>query len=176
MDYICSKMFLLGRSLVFKLLKFAIGYKKPHVCWLTTKELANWLENSAQTQPIIIDARSEAEYAVSHLKNARRIDAIAPNLALLPDISSDTPIVVYCSVGYRSANIAQQLQQTGFDRVYNLQGSIFQWANEGRPIFKDDRPTQFVHPYNAIWGKLLKSQYRYKKAEGQRSPGAEEDS
>ncbi|MCL1467655.1 rhodanese-like domain-containing protein [Argonema galeatum] len=150
-------MFPFARSLVFKLLKILITYTKPDVQWLTTKELAHWLENTAETQPIILDARTEAEYAVSHLKNARRIDARAPDLAALKKVSHDVPIVVYCSVGYRSAGIAQQLQQLGFNRVYNLEGSIFQWANEGRPIFKYNCPTQFVHPYNAIWEKLLKS-------------------
>ncbi|WP_341530889.1 rhodanese-like domain-containing protein [Nostoc sp. UHCC 0302] len=126
---------------------------------MTTKELANWLSNPAKSQPLLVDARSQAEYAVSHLKTAVRIDAIAPDLTPLLTVSKDTPIVVYCSVGYRSAILTQQLDAAGFECVFNLSGGIFQWANEGRPIFKDEHPVKLVHPYDAIWGKLLKADY-----------------
>jgi len=47
------------------------------------------------------------------------------------------------------------VRQAGFSRVYNLEGSIFQWANEGRPVCKDDRPTMLVHPNDALWEDLL---------------------
>lgn len=152
--------FWLGRSLIFKLLKRLTTVKFPHVQWITTEELAQWLQDPVKLQPIILDARSQIEYAVSHLKQAQQIDPIAPELTQFREISLDTPIVVYCSVGYRSAGVAQQLTQAGFSHVYNLEGSLFQWANEGRLIFKDDCPTQLVHPYDTIWGKLLKSRYR----------------
>lgn len=40
--------------------------------------------------------------------------------------------------------------------VYNLEGSLFKWANEGKPMVDiNNRVTVYVHPYNAIWGKLL---------------------
>ena len=45
--------------------------------------------------------------------------------------------------------------------VYNLEGSIFKWANENRPIVNgDDKPTHLVHPYNSFFGKLLESSRR----------------
>ncbi|AUB34402.1 Rhodanese-related sulfurtransferase [Nostoc flagelliforme CCNUN1] len=96
---------------------------------------------------------------MSHIETAAQIDALIPDLAALSTVSKDRPIVVYCAVGYRSAKLAQQLNQAGMKCIYNLSGGIFQWANEGKLIFKDDQPTQVVHPYNAIWGKLLKSSY-----------------
>ena len=68
--------------------------------------------------------------------------------------------MVYCSVGYRSARIADRLQQAGCDRVYNLEGSIFKWANEKRPLYQSDRPTTIVHPYNPLWGQLLNKRSR----------------
>ncbi|WP_250124658.1 rhodanese-like domain-containing protein [Chroococcidiopsis sp. CCMEE 29] len=153
-------MFLNWRSLAFRIIKSLISRKFPDVKWLTTKELAQWLADPVkQLQPIILDARSEAEYALSHLKNAERIAPDEPNVERVTRVP-DTPIVVYCSVGYRSARIAQQLEQAGFSHVYNLEGSIFQWANEGRPVCQNDRPTTLVHPYNALWGMLLKPQSR----------------
>ncbi len=124
---------------------------------MTTKEFVRWLLDPVKPQPLVLDTRSQAEYEVSHLKTAVRIDPIALDLTALLTVSKDTPIVVYCSIGYRSAKVAQQLEQEGFSCVFNLSGGFFQWANQERPIFRDDEhPTQLVHPYNALWGLLLK--------------------
>jgi rhodanese-related sulfurtransferase len=147
------------RSLAFKIIKYLINRKYPTVALLTTKELAQWLNAQSKPQPILLDARSEAEYQLSHLQQAERIDPYHPNLEAIT-ISKDMPIVVYCSVGYRSARIAQQLQQAGFSHVYNLEGSIFQWANEKRPVYKNDCPTTLVHPYDKLWGQLLNPRFR----------------
>ncbi len=158
-------VFLTGRSLARRIIKRLITRKFPTVEWITTEEFARWLEDPAKLLPILLDARSEAEYAISHLKDSQRIDPNQPDLAAFTE-SKDTPIVVYCSVGYRSARVAEQLGETGFSRVYNLEGSIFQWANEGRPVCKDDSPTMLVHPYDALWGRLLRSEYRAQVAQG----------
>ena len=152
-------VFLTQHSLAFNIIKGLTTRKFPNVEWITTEEFAQWLADPLKPQPILLDARSEAEYAVSHLRASQRIEPNEPDLATFTE-SKDKPIVVYCSVGYRSARIAEHLQQAGFSVVYNLEGSIFQWANEGRPVFKDDRPTILVHPYNALWGNLLNPEYR----------------
>lgn len=116
-------MFLTPRSLALSIIKRLTTRKFPTVSWLTTEEFARWLEDPVKPQPIVLDARSEAEYAVSHLKEAERIDPYQPDLGAFA--SKDTPIVVYCSVGYRSARIAERLGKAGFSRIYNLEGSIF---------------------------------------------------
>ena len=32
--------------------------------------------------------------------------------------------------------------------------SIFQWANEGRPVERDGKPFSTVRPHNEIWGEM----------------------
>jgi rhodanese-related sulfurtransferase len=148
------------RSLALNLLKLFIRRSFPTVSQITTAEFADWLVDCAKLQPFVLDARSQAEYTVSHIRTAVRIDPVVPDLTALSTVALDTPMVVYCSVGYRSAKVAQHLQSEGFCQISNLSGGLFQWANEERPIFKDDEhPTQLVHPYDAIWGKLLKTRY-----------------
>lgn len=147
------------RSLAFKVIKHLVNRKFPSVTWLTTKELARWLSDPNLPQPSLLDARTQAEYELSHLPQAERIDPYHPNLEAIAS-AKDAPIVVYCSVSYRSASVAQQLKQAGFSQVYNLEGSIFQWANEGHPIYENEHPTTLVHPYDPRWGKLLKPQHR----------------
>lgn len=127
----------------------------PAVQSITTDSLAERLSDSTTSSLLLLDARSPAEFTVSHLPQAHRVDPQADSLPRLDSLSSDAPIVVYCSVGYRSARIAHRLQQQGFTNVSNLRGSIFRWANEGRPVFRDGTPIRAVHPYDETWGALL---------------------
>ena len=133
-------------------------HKFPTVQDIQTRGLAAWLNDPQRPQPVLLDVREPAEFDVSHLAHARRVEPGADPTTL--DLPKDQPIVTYCSVGYRSADYAQQLQKAGYTNVRNLQGSIFQWANEGRPVYKDGGQADKVHPFNATWGKLLKPSLR----------------
>ena len=96
---------------------------------------------------------------MSHLPGARRVDpgAEAASLAsALAGVDRQRDVVVYCSVGVRSAGVARRLREAGFAHIENLEGSIFAWANEGRPIVTaSGAPAATVHPYDAVWGRLL---------------------
>jgi len=127
----------------------------PEAPLITTDSLAKRLSDPTGARPVLLDARSPEEYAVSHLPDARRVDPTAQTFPDLDSLSRDTPIVVYCSVGYRSARITTRLQEQGFTQVANLKGSIFRWANEGRPVVRNDKPVRAVHPYDRTWGTLL---------------------
>ena len=61
-------------------------------------------------------------------------------------------VVVYCSVGYRSSRLAEELRARGFENVFNLEGSLFQWANEGRPLYRGEERVDQAHPYDEEWG------------------------
>jgi rhodanese-related sulfurtransferase len=138
----------LAKTLAWRLVKFLIRSRFPTVPSLSTQALAAWLEQ--ETPPLLLDARKPAEYEVSHLPTAQLASPPPP----LPPAHSQ-PIVVYCSVGYRSARLAHQLQQQGYSQVFNLEGSLFQWANEDRPLYRGDRLVKDVHPYNQRWGWFL---------------------
>ncbi|MGV0024815.1 rhodanese-like domain-containing protein [Phormidesmis priestleyi] len=134
-------------------LKLLIRTQFPKVRHISVDELTNWLESDEK--PHLLDARTEAEYDVSHLKNAQRIDPDTHDFSDLK-VPLETPIVVYCSVGYRSSQVVDRLQQAGFTQVMNLEGSIFQWANEGKPVYSQGQLVRRVHPYSPAWGYLLK--------------------
>ena len=132
----------------------------PDVRQLSTADLAADLESSQKGAPLLIDSRSESEYAVSHLRGARRAETVSEVEAITNE--RNTLIVVYCSVGYRSSRLAQELMSRGFTNVFNLEGSIFKWANEGRPVYRNGQPVVEVHPYDDDWGRLLdRSLWRY---------------
>lgn len=103
---------------------------------------------------ILIDVREPAEYAISHLPGAINLQDV-DRIADLADHAYDNTVVLYCSVGYRSSAIAQQLADIGVDNVVNLQGSLFAWANQGHRLVSRAGITSAVHPYNEYWGQLL---------------------
>ena len=130
----------------------------PDVPLIGTDTLAAWLGQPGA--PLLLDARTAREYAVSHLPGAVRVDPDAPAEALADTLAAlradpSRPVVVYCSVGWRSAGVAERLRAAGAGDVRNLRGSIFRWASEGRPLVADGHPASRVHPFDAVWGRLL---------------------
>ena len=105
---------------------------------------------------ILLDAREPDEYAVSHLQNARNVGFENFDIQSLADIDKNSPIVVYCSVGYRSEKIGEELQEAGYTNVINLRGGIFDWANQKLPLVNEEQETvTTVHPYDEEWGRWL---------------------
>lgn len=144
-----------GRRAGLALVTELIRLEQPEVRWITGEELAH------ATQPLVLlDVRRQDEFAVSHLAGARRLE---PGTSIPPDVlllARGTPIVAYCAVGRRSAALALALQAAGFTDVRNLEGSLFRWANEGRPMVNQGGATTKVHPYNVLWGLLLRPEHR----------------
>jgi rhodanese-related sulfurtransferase len=129
----------------------------PDVAHLPPASLATWLRDTGRTLPQIVDVRSEAEFAVSHLNAARRIDEKCTTAAALSSLEPGRPVVVYCSAGYRGATLARRLKNAGRHDVWNLEGGIFAWANAGLPVVRDGQYVEQVHPYSRIFKRLLKS-------------------
>lgn len=128
----------------------------PRVPQMEIRQLAAWLADSKRKPPLLLDVRSRVEYDVSHLHHARWINTGEPVSKAMADVPRTDPTVVYCSVGYRSSAYAARLIHDGFTNVHDLKGSIFLWADEGRPVYRSGRIVHHVHPYNRYWGQLLK--------------------
>lgn len=113
------------------------------------------------TAPLFLDARETEEFEVSHLPGALPLGYDRPNFAALTGVEPERPLVVYCTIGYRSERMARRLRQRGFKRVYNLYGSIYAWSLAGLPLENaDGEPTEMVHTYNRKWGQYYPIQNR----------------
>jgi rhodanese-related sulfurtransferase len=79
----------------------------------------------------LVDVRTQQEFDAGHVPGAVLIpyDQIATRAAELG--ARDTPIVLYCRTGRRTAIAAQALEGLGFTRVWDLQG-ISNWPRAGR--------------------------------------------
>lgn len=105
---------------------------------------------------VLLDARPQKEYDVSHIKGAKRIGFKKLDESALEGVDKDEQIVIYCSIGYRSEKVGEKLRKMGYKNVYNLYGSIFEWINQGNEVVdKDGKPTQKVHTYNKRWSKWV---------------------
>jgi len=87
---------------------------------------------------LLIDVREESEYATDHLPGAihlgkgileRDIEARVP--------SPNTPMILYCGGGFRSALAADNLQKMGYSNVLSMDGGIRGWREKGLPLVKD---------------------------------------
>lgn len=105
---------------------------------------------------IFLDAREIEEYQTAHIAEARYIGYDKFKIENIKDLSKESNIIVYCSIGYRSEKIATKLKKAGYKNVYNLYGSIFEWVNAGYPTTdKQGQPTKKVHTYNKAWSKWV---------------------
>jgi rhodanese-related sulfurtransferase len=86
---------------------------------------------------LLIDVREESEFAADHLPGAvhlgkgiieRDIEARVPGL--------DTPMILYCGGGFRSALAADSLQKMGYTNVISMDGGIREWREKGYPLLK----------------------------------------
>ena len=129
-----------------------IRWKFDDVRHITPGELSTWLADTNRAAPMLLDIRLEEEFKVSHLPNAQHVAPEASDAELKKFLDdSENPIIVYCAVGYRSGKMARRLQALGHTNVINLEGAIFAWAEEGKPLEGGGK----VHPYNAIGRRML---------------------
>jgi rhodanese-related sulfurtransferase len=132
-----------------------IEARYPGVPWISTAELSRELE--AEPRPLLLDVRTQAEFDVSHLRGAQRVEPGTDGADI--ELPPGRPVVVYCSVGYRSGQLGRALQARGVD-VHNLAGGLFQWANEGRPMVRGADTVGVVHPYDLEWGRFVEPEHR----------------
>jgi rhodanese-related sulfurtransferase len=108
--------------------------------------------------PIILDTREVAEFAVSHIKNAKHIgfEKFKSTEILEKFKNFKDTIVVYCSLGVRSETIGAKLKKMGYKNVFNLYGGIFEWKNKGQIVVdKNQQLTENVHAFSKEWSKYL---------------------
>ena len=83
----------------------------------------------------LLDVRTPGEYQQARLDGARLIpiDQFVKRLAEVP---KDRPVLVYCAVGSRSAQVVNYLARQGYPEIYNLSGGIYAWAQKGLPVLQ----------------------------------------
>lgn len=126
---------------------------------LTSEQRKSLMESG---DVVLLDVREPAEFDVSHIRAARRIDPGLPAdsfVALAGNDIKGKKIVLYCSVGVRSGEMLQVMQSTlkekGAAAAFNLRGGIFRWYARGGEVVSSAGPVHKIHPYDSSWRQLL---------------------
>lgn len=110
-----------------------VNESKKHVRETNADEVKAKLDRGKKL--ILIDVREESEFAKDHLPGAihlsrgvieRDIEKNAPDI--------NTPLVLYCGGGNRSALAAESLQKMGYTNVLSMDGGIRAWREKGFPL------------------------------------------
>jgi rhodanese-related sulfurtransferase len=149
-----------GSPLGSYLLRKAVAAKFSTVRRVSPAELLAWSRDPNRPPPLLVDFRPPEQWAMSRIDGAVHVDPANPDLSRLRGVSRETPIVVYDGPGVMSAAVVTALAQESFTRVSSLEGGLFRWANEGRPLVDDGGSTEKVHPISFWWGRLLKAKHR----------------
>lgn len=90
---------------------------------------SEWLEGTKQTDSVILDVRTQEEWAKGNIPGAILNDIYTGQAFIyrLEDLDKNKKYYVYCHAGGRSAKACQIMEQLGFPHTYNLIGGISEW-------------------------------------------------
>ncbi len=120
-----SLMAIIALAIIFSLLRNNQKITGPNGAEyhkLSGPELKEWIDDKEEF--FLVDARTEGEYKVGHIKTAKNIPL--QNLDVVAESTfknKDDFIVVYCLSGSRSIKAAKKLIKKGYTEIYDL-GSV----------------------------------------------------
>lgn len=135
MEFIQQNIFLVAVALVSGIALLVQTVRRPGDRNSVNATQATQLINREDAQ--VVDVREPGEYANGHLPESRNIPlARLEERAGELDKYKDTPLLVVCQSGARSATACKQLIKLGYNRVHNLEGGIDAWRTAGLPLKK----------------------------------------
>ena len=156
--FLISQNTFAATSLWFTEIKISLRFNVDNISYQQLQKKQSGIDNNI----ILFDIRRPEEYQQSRIKESIQVD---------PDMTADDfmilygnklfgkELIFYCSVGYRSSEFIQRIEQQaklqGAKNLYNLKGGIFRWYNENLPVLNDHGETDDIHPYDASWSNLI---------------------
>jgi rhodanese-related sulfurtransferase len=100
----------------------------------------------SSAQPV--DVREDKERKISIIPRAISLSEFEKN----KDQYKGMNIVFYCTVGYRSSQVAEKYSKDF--RTHNLSGGILGWVKEGHDVLREDKEVKEVHVYSEEFNYL----------------------
>lgn len=101
-------------------------------------DIAGYQKMVAAREPhLLVDTREESEWAAGHVRGAVHLSkgTIERDIETkVPD--KNTKLILYCGGGYRSALVADNLQQMGYTAAISLDGGWRALKESGLPLEK----------------------------------------
>ncbi len=84
---------------------------------------------------VVLDIRTPEEFNEARLADAIMVDFYADDFAdQLDTLDKDVPYVMYCRTGNRSSDAVKTMKSLGFTEVYEIDGGIVNWYEQGYPV------------------------------------------
>lgn len=90
---------------------------------ITPGDLKGWQRNAKFF--LLLDVREDWEHIAFNIGGINI--PLGDIMARKSELSLETPLVIYCEKGIRSAIAIQRLEQLGYSNLYNLEGGIAAW-------------------------------------------------
>ena len=109
-----------------------VEYQQPNYELLSAADAAQLIRN---TEPLLLDVRTPAEFARGHLEGAVLIP-VQDLQVRWKEISDyrNQDVLIYCATGNRSTVASKILIDNGFKRILNLRSGIVDWAGRGHSV------------------------------------------
>ncbi len=135
MEFIQQNIYLVAIAVVSGAMLLAVTFRRTGGSNSLTPAQATMLIN--RENALIVDVREPDEYAAGHLPESRNIPAaqFSDRTGEL-DKFKDTPLLLVCQSGARTAGASAYLEKQGFTRVHDLDGGINAWRAAGLPLKK----------------------------------------
>ena len=138
------------------------GYRATSFAMVPQLSVAEVMQRLAARESIVlVDCRSDPERAISIIPASISKAELLEYLEDGPSWAEDKTLIPYCTIGYRSAQFTQELQQRWPQlSVWNMAGSILSWVHAGGIVVKKhctdagvDQSTAVtsVHVFGAAW-------------------------
>lgn len=101
----------------------------------TSMDVLEFSKKITESGVVILDVRTPGEFAEGYIEGAQLIDFQSGNFENeIASLDKDVTYAVYCRSGNRSGQAVRLMHDAGFHTVYNLEGGVIDWANQGMPL------------------------------------------
>ena len=98
-------------------------------------DVVEFSKKIAEPGVLILDVRTPGEVAEGFIEGARMIDFQGGSFETeIESLDKNATYAVYCRSGNRSGQAVKIMQDAGFFNLYNLEGGVIDWANQGMPL------------------------------------------
>lgn len=88
-------------------------------------------EMMLQPNTVVIDVRTQGEFAAGKIRGARNIDIMSRDFVnQVKNLPKDKTYLIYCRSGNRSGQACGIMADLGFENLKNMAGGIMRWPFE----------------------------------------------
>lgn len=101
----------------------------------TNMDVLEFSKKITESGVVILDVRTPGEFAEGYIEGAQMIDFQGGSFETeIASLDKDVTYAVYCRSGNRSGQAIKIMQDAGFGNLFNLEGGVIDWANQGMPL------------------------------------------